>query len=879
MNSATELNGSNHDESVGILSPRPQNGTSNAAGPQQPLPKCFCNWKHCRTYQKAFREFKHPFYNGVIKLKFHENDPRSMGLKESIDRCLGVEPSKRNDWKSVGETIPEGGSGGDRFSRYYVARHHFTELLMRHYLTNRRTWDWNEPLAMEEAQRFLYSLDPSTVYQEEGNDESPRYIQVPNVPKEQVRELLKQLKQQKEENTRQRNLSGEGGRNVNSTPPTEPLSPFLTPSQSTRRRATTDLAPVAPLTTRGDADEDVPSSTHSRKSKNHNKTSNNSNSTKATARSSTITKEEIVIESEDYDDSDEEESDDDDVRYSKNRREKQSRSRNGVKSKRKQAAKEDDNSSIASPHSLAIVAQKEEENLKLRSELEDCQNKISMLQSIVEKLEEHLNVRDPDTREKPARQNSGSARKNRTNKSKAKNTTKVRNKRKKKESLSSHDDDDDDVDLSDIDRKADDEPESASSSEEEDDDEESSEEETTSRNYNYTGGGNGAMAGRRQKSTDRSRNNNRQSLRRGSIHSRRSIVSRSSRHHSRRGSMRGGDDGASVMSRQSLQSISVSIKSLPREIELMDDDDEDDMRGNKDDSSYFDDTRSLGSRSANSRVSRRSLVSGTRIRNRKSTARSSAAANRGRRSGRSNNRGAVPQEIDLSGDELENLDETHANVSTDTLFVKEKQIVDPYGEKGVYTGALSKSTCMPNGKGRLEYEKESRWYEGDWIHGRWTGYGRLSNGDGDFYEGGLKNDHKHGTGIMRFADGRVFEGEYIRGQMIQGKMTYQDGSVYGGSWVDGMRHGRGKCIFVDGSEYEGEFREGNFHGQGKMTWNDGGWYVGNWSNGEMDGQGKEVRPDGSLRHDGEWAGGQPIRSASDTRRRRQQQQDRSNGED
>eukprot|EP00536_Pseudo-nitzschia_multiseries_P005643 jgi/Psemu1/238699/estExt_Genewise1.C_1080054 len=178
---------------------------------------------------------------------------------------------------------------------------------------------------------------------------------------------------------------------------------------------------------------------------------------------------------------------------------------------------------------------------------------------------------------------------------------------------------------------------------------------------------------------------------------------------------------------------------------------------------------------------------------------------------------------------------------------------------------------MPNGKGRLEYEKESRWYEGDWIHGRWTGYGRLSNGDGDFYEGGLKNDHKHGTGVMRFADGRVFEGEYIRGQMIQGKMTYQDGSVYGGSWVDGMRHGRGKCIFVDGSEYEGEFREGNFHGHGKMTWNDGGWYVGNWSNGEMDGQGKEVRPDGSLRHDGEWSGGQPIRSASDTRRRRQQQ--------
>lgn len=196
------------------------------------------------------------------------------------------------------------------------------------------------------------------------------------------------------------------------------------------------------------------------------------------------------------------------------------------------------------------------------------------------------------------------------------------------------------------------------------------------------------------------------------------------------------------------------------------------------------------------------------------------------------------------------------------LFVKDKQIIDSYGEHGIYTGALSKSTCMPHGKGRLEYDKCGRYYEGDWIHGRWTGYGKLSNGDGDVYEGGLKHDHKHGTGIMRFADGRLFEGEYIRGQMIQGKMTYQDGSVYEGSWVDGMRHGRGKCIFVDGSQYEGKFHEGNFHGHGKMAWADGGYYSGDWCDGEMHGEGKEVRPDGSVRHDGAWVRGQPKRSQS-----------------
>ena len=93
-------------------------------------------------------------------------------------------------------------------------------------------------------------------------------------------------------------------------------------------------------------------------------------------------------------------------------------------------------------------------------------------------------------------------------------------------------------------------------------------------------------------------------------------------------------------------------------------------------------------------------------------------------------------------------------------------------------------------------------------------------------------------------------------------MKYQDRSVYGGSWVCSMRHGRGKYIFVDGSEYEGEFREGNFHGHGKMTWNDEGWYIGEWCDGKMHGKGKEIRPDGSLRHDGEWSRSRPIRNKS-----------------
>ena len=220
-------------------------------------------------------------------------------------------------------------------------------------------------------------------------------------------------------------------------------------------------------------------------------------------------------------------------------------------------------------------------------------------------------------------------------------------------------------------------------------------------------------------------------------------------------------------------------------------------------------------------------------------------------------------EVSLPGGESPEYEENPL-VSRDTVFVTQLAIADPYGERGVYTGVLCNSTGMPHGKGQLKYEKENRWYEGDWLHGRWNGNGSLSNGDGDYYQGGLTNDRKHGSGVLRFADGRVFEGEFIRDQMTQGKMTYQDGSSYEGSWVDGMRHGRGKCIFVDGSEYEGEFQKGNFHGDGQMTWSDGGWYLGEWYDNEIHGTGKEIRPDGSLRHDGEWSKGRPVRRSADS---------------
>jgi hypothetical protein len=44
-----------------------------------------------------------------------------------------------------------------------------------------------------------------------------------------------------------------------------------------------------------------------------------------------------------------------------------------------------------------------------------------------------------------------------------------------------------------------------------------------------------------------------------------------------------------------------------------------------------------------------------------------------------------------------------------------------------------------------------------------------------------------------------------------------------------------------------------------MIWEDGGWYEGEWAQSEIDGYGIEMRADGSIRHNGLWKNGIPIR--------------------
>jgi hypothetical protein len=193
--------------------------------------------------------------------------------------------------------------------------------------------------------------------------------------------------------------------------------------------------------------------------------------------------------------------------------------------------------------------------------------------------------------------------------------------------------------------------------------------------------------------------------------------------------------------------------------------------------------------------------------------------------------------------------------------VQSKAIKDAFDLWGRYTGSVNRVTKLPHGRGKMMYtDGDGRMYDGDWIRGHWQGDGTIRNAMGDVYVGSIVQDLKDGQGTMSYADGRTFMGIFKDDHPVKGTIAFPDGSKYTGQMMNGLRKGQGAYFFADGSFYEGEFDHNQLHGEGMMTWPDGGWYYGNWVNGVMHGQGMEVLAGGSLRHEGQWNAGMPVRT-------------------
>ena len=98
----------------------------------------------------------------------------------------------------------------------------------------------------------------------------------------------------------------------------------------------------------------------------------------------------------------------------------------------------------------------------------------------------------------------------------------------------------------------------------------------------------------------------------------------------------------------------------------------------------------------------------------------------------------------------------------------------------------------PHGNGQFTWANGAV-YIGSFEDGVKSGFGRWRSDRTPLatcFEGNFKNDMKHGQGMYVWASGNVYRGEYKCDERDGfGEMRWKDGSVYVGQWVKNVQHG------------------------------------------------------------------------------------------
>jgi hypothetical protein len=146
------------------------------------------------------------------------------------------------------------------------------------------------------------------------------------------------------------------------------------------------------------------------------------------------------------------------------------------------------------------------------------------------------------------------------------------------------------------------------------------------------------------------------------------------------------------------------------------------------------------------------------------------------------------------------------------------------------------------------YELLTLAVEAPWPEGRPYRYP-----DGSVYTGSWLNGVPHGDGRLRFRNGEEFFGQFARGLPNGiGLFEDSDGNRYTGEWVDGVRQGDGIMEYANGARYEGTWSNDLRDGRGRLTFRSGARYEGGWKRDMRHGQGELRYPDGS-RYSGDFA--------------------------
>ncbi|XP_019414965.1 PREDICTED: MORN repeat-containing protein 1-like [Lupinus angustifolius] len=198
----------------------------------------------------------------------------------------------------------------------------------------------------------------------------------------------------------------------------------------------------------------------------------------------------------------------------------------------------------------------------------------------------------------------------------------------------------------------------------------------------------------------------------------------------------------------------------------------------------------------------------------------------------------------------DNTDTESGSVKKKNKMIKEG--VEFYSNGDFYEGEFHRGRS--NGSGVYNYFVNGR-YEGDWVDGRYDGYGIESWSRGSKYRGQYRQGLRHGYGVYRFYTGDSYAGEWCNGQSHGvGVQTCSDGSCFIGEFKFGVKHGLGCYHFRNGDRYAGEYFGDKIHGFGIYRFANGHCYEGAWHEGRRQGIGTYTFRTGD-RKCGEWDAG------------------------
>lgn len=185
---------------------------------------------------------------------------------------------------------------------------------------------------------------------------------------------------------------------------------------------------------------------------------------------------------------------------------------------------------------------------------------------------------------------------------------------------------------------------------------------------------------------------------------------------------------------------------------------------------------------------------------------------------------------------------TQKNIKNVKVSENANRFVEKYrlNEYNLYSGNLVNG--KPNGKGILyNVEDNSINYDGEFLNGKWNGYGKYFTSNQLSYEGFWKNSRRDGYGIdygecgVRSGTRCVYKGTFNNDSFVEGEIIFNDNDKYLGKrnyfsqifkYTIGSEYGIGTYKFSNGDTYTGQFKSCTMNGNGRYTWQNGDYFEG-----------------------------------------------------